>query len=505
MNNAPPIHVLLINPPITGKNPEELQMREPLGLAYLAGVLIENHHNVSILDFYALGGDEIRQEENRFRRGLSDKEIFQYLDKINPDIIGITCNFTIFSNDSFNVAKLCKAKYPDKIIVLGGAHASAMTDDDLRENEYIDIIVRGEGENILLDIVENYKKNKNFENIKGTLLKRGSKIIINSSRDLIADIDSIPMPKRELLDMDFYLRNSNIFGHVKKIPAAVIITSRGCPFNCIFCSVKNMFNRIWRSHSAARVIEEMKILRNIYGVREIFIYDDNFIIDRRRVMEICKNILAEKLDLIITLPSGMPVNLIDNDLLKTLMKAGLYRVNFPIESGSMKTLNFIGKDINLIRTKEIIKSANRLGLWTSGHFIIGFPYETADDIKKTVDYAESSGLDFVSYFIAQPYAGSNLCEIFRKENLLTNNKINQDSRATETKYNTKYFTAKELQCLRDKFASRYLICRILNYFNPFEFILYLYPKINSAGKLMYFWKLLNNVTFMKIMLNKRKF
>lgn len=497
--------ILLINPPISGPNPKELQMREPLGLAYLAAVLSNSNYEVLILDFYAMAKGKVIGDGDKFRKGLSDGEILQSMDRINPDIIGISCNFTIFSEDSYNVARLCKIRYNNKLVIIGGAHASILTADDLQKNKYIDIVVKGEGENTLLDIVKKYDKGENLNTIPGTLIKKEKKVIVNPPRDLIADLDSVPLPTRRYLDMKFYLSQSDIFGHVKKTPVAVMVTSRGCPFDCIFCMVKGIFNRRWRSFSASRVIEEIKSLIKDYGVKEIYIYDDNFIIDRKRVIEICNRISEEELDIIITLPSGMPVKLIDYELLKTLKKAGLYRVVFPIESGCEKTLKFVRKDINLNEAKKKIKMASRLGLWATGHFIIGFPYETKEDINQTINYAENSGLDFASFFVAQPFIGSDLYEVFKREGLLPGGKLDNNSRVVETKYNTKYLTAKELRFIRDKTASRYLKRRFLKYFNPREFLLYLYPKINSLDKIRYLWKLLTTNRFLKIVLNKQKF
>lgn len=496
--------VLLINPPVSGIKPEYLQMCEPLGLAYLSAVLSNHKHDVTVLDFYALGKGKIIKDGNIFRKGLNDEEMFEALDRVSPDIIGITCNFSMFFKDSYNVARLCKIKYKDRMIILGGSHAVTMTPADLERNKFIDIIVRGEGEEVLLEIVDKYGHGRDIQNINGTFIKQGERIITNPDRDLISDLDTIPLPAREYLDMDFYLNHSDVYGYHKKLPTAYVITSRGCPFNCIFCTVKGSYGRSWRAYSINRVLDEIRGLVKNYGVKEICFYDDNISVDKKRLVNICHKIIDEKMDISIRISSGMPVQSLDYELLKMLKKAGLYRIVFPIESGCEKTQKFIRKNVDLVKAKEKIRIANRLGLWTHGNFIIGFPYETKEDIKQTRDYAENSGLDYVSYLIAQPFRVSELHKIYQQEGLLNDNSIDPNSRFTETKYNTKYFTAERLQYIRDKLASRYIIKKFLNYLNPVVFFVSLYPKINNWEGIKYVFKLLRSKQFLRLVFNKQK-
>lgn len=493
--------ILLLNPPVSGLNTDALQMREPLGLAYLAATLKTYDYDVSILDFYSFGKGKITKIKNKFRKGAIDQEISEKLEEFNPDIIGITCNFTIYSEDALNTAKIAKEKHPNATVILGGAHASMISPHKLLENKYIDIIVRGEGEITLLEIAQRCAAKKPFDDVKGALIKKGDRIIINSPRELIGDVDSIPLPARELLDMEYYLNNSDIFGHAKRKPIAILMTSRGCPYNCIFCSVKSLWERTWRSFSATRALREIKILVYEYGVKEIFIYDDNFIIDKKRVIQICNLIIENKLNITLAVPSGLSVDLIDHELLKILKRAGLYRVVLPIETGYAKTMHFIGKPINLEEVKEKIEMCHKLGLWTSGNFLIGFPYETKEDIYKTIKFAENSTLDFVFYFVAQPYAGSDLYEIFKKEGLLPDNGLDITSSIMQTRYNSKFLTARQLQDIRDEATARYPKLKIKQYIShPRLFI----TKVMTLSSFIYFIKLLINKEFILRILGVKK-
>lgn len=496
--------ILLINPFISGNDPAQLEMREPLGLAYLASFLKSRNYDVSIADCFALGKGKITKNGPRFRRGLSDDEIVAILEGFNPDIVGITCNFTVYSQDAYHIAKLLKNKYKDVLVVLGGAHASTLTAEDLSGMEYIDVVVRGEGEVTLYEIAQRYEQGKDISTVEGTIVRRGKDIIVNQFREPISNLDALPLPSRELLDMKFYLENSDIYGHAKKRPVASIVTSRGCTFNCIFCSVKHARGRIWRGNSPSRVLEEIELLANVYGVREIFIYDDNFFIDLNRVFEICDLIGERKLDVAISISCGTFVKFINFKLLSKLKKAHVYRLSLPVETGNEKTLEFIRKPINLYDIKKKVKLCHRMGFWTAGNFIMGFPYETEQDILKTIHFAESCGFDFVMYFVAQPILGSDLYEIFKKEGLLPNGRIDLSNRPFDAGYNTRYLSAERIQYLRDKAASGYIRKRIIKYISPWEFIFYFLPKIKTTGGLKYFLKLLMNVTFIEFVFGKKK-
>lgn len=480
--------ILLIHSYVTSDSPHTV-LTEPLGLACLAAYL--SQHDVRILDLYASGFQEVKKVDSLFRRGLSDKEkIISIVADSNPDIIGITCNFTAYASDALEVAKIAKESRRDCLVVLGGAHASMEAENILREHDYVDVIVRGEGEVTFSELAGSVDEGVDFYNIDGlTYRDENGAVRSNPKRPLLADIDSLPVPDRSQLPMDVYRQtNSASMVFAKREPIATIVTSRGCPFDCVFCSTKVVWERKFRPRSAEKVVEEIEMLVDAYRVREIAIMDDQFIIDRARVHKICDLLIDRRLDVTLTVPSGTSIWLADEALLRKMRKAGFYRLCFPIETGNQNSLKFIRKPIDLAKAKETIRLANRIGIWTQGNFIIGFPYETREEIQSTIDYAFRSGLDYALFFIAKPYAGSEMFDIFKKEGLLT--EIARGSNIETANYDTKTMRASELQSIRDRASNKYLVVKALYYLNPINFYNYLLPKISSKEDLVYAAKIL---------------
>ncbi|MGB9631260.1 MAG: B12-binding domain-containing radical SAM protein, partial [Candidatus Methanodesulfokora sp.] len=225
---------------------------------------------------------------------------------------------------------------------------------------------------------------------------------------LIPNLDEIPIPAYDLLPMHLYRFESLRFG--------TIITSRGCPFNCIFCSSSLQFGKRWRAHSKERVIEELRILHQDYGVREVEFLDDTFTLDRRRAREISREIVREGLDISWTASSR--VNTFDLETGREMKRAGAHTIYFGIESGSQKILDLIGKGITVEQSISAVKSAKKAKLRALGSFIIGFPEETEDDIRRTIDFSKKVGVDLAQFTIATPYPGTKLWDIANKMNLL---------------------------------------------------------------------------------------
>ena len=274
------------------------------------------------------------------------------------------------------------------------------------------------------------------------------------------------------------------------------MTSRGCPFNCIFCSTKMMWKRQWRALSAERVIEDIEYMVKNFGVREIIIYDDQFIVDKKRVHRICDLIIEKKLNITLSLPAGTSAWLLDKALLRKMKKAGFYRLCFPIETGNENTIKFIRKNINLNEVLKKIRLANKLGFWTQGNFIIGFPYETREEIEETIRFAYNSGLDYVVFYIAKPYAGSEMYEIYKKEGLLT--KVGPCSDILVSDCDTKTMKASELNKIYSRAVKGYLPYKFVWYLKPYNFYNYLLPKFRTFQGISYSMKLFYLITTKKI-------
>jgi radical SAM superfamily enzyme YgiQ (UPF0313 family) len=270
--------------------------------------------------------------------------------------------------------------------------------------------------------------------------------------------------------------------YAKRRPIGFLISSRGCPYNCIFCSTTKIWKR-WRPRSPGRVVDEIELLVNEYGVREIAFQDDSFLVDPDRVREICAEVERRNIDIAWTVPPGLTVNRLNEDLLRAMKASGFYRACFPIESGDPEMLEWIRKPIDLDQVRESIDACNRLGIWTYGNFIIGFPEQTPESVERTAEFAVNCGLDMISVYVAQPYAGSDLYDIYKDMGAL-DDPTTAGSTVFNTKYDTKYFKAAELRTKRDEIYRRFMKRRLRRLLTPRGFTDVL-RKVNTPENLAY--------------------
>lgn len=486
------MNVVLIHPYITVREPN-IFLSEPLGLVCLASYIkriFKENVKVDILDLYASGANSPVIKDDFYVLGKNDERFIKAeLEKLNPDFIGITCNFTSYAMDSLEVASIAKKIFPNVPVVLGGAHATVEAENIIKNNTSIDYVVRGEGEITLEYLLRFLQSEISIDAIKGITFRNSENVTIsNPESDLIENLDILPIPDRSFIDMEFYKEsNKKCVWYIRKDPVATIMTSRGCPYNCIFCSTKVVWKRMWRPRSLEKVFEEIELLVSKYQIREIIINDDQFLTKRNRIDEFCKYFIKRKLDLNFSVDSGVSVWLVDKELLKMMKKAGFYSMRFPIETGNEKTLKFIRKPVDLLKTKELIKDANKLGFWTSANFIIGFPYETRQEIEETIRYAFSTTLDFASFLIAKPNAGSDLYDIFKKDGLLDKNVI-RASHFYRSDYDTTTMRKEELNAILDQVSRKWFIHKFIFFLNPMNLLNNLLPKLKSVDDWRYFFR-----------------
>ncbi|MEW6170179.1 MAG: radical SAM protein [Candidatus Omnitrophota bacterium] len=483
--------ILLINPPFTQYASEvEIQADEPLGLMYLAAYLKEKNINVEILDVF-MGLESIAAEDNFFRSGISDEEIKNKIIEYNPDIVGIASMFTMHSKGVHDVAKIIKSVSQDILVIVGGSHASSLPEVVL-EDDNIDIVVMGEGEETLVEIINKFKEKQDIFEIFGTAIRQNNKIKINKHREFIKDMDTLPYPARDLVDMSVYLNDKYRNLLAMATPRANVITSRGCPYYCPYCSIHSIWKHSWRAISAKKVVDEIEFLVKKYGIREIAFQDDNLTLDKKRMHQICDEILKRKLNIKWCTPNGVAIWTLDKELLRKMKRSGCYKLTFGIETGSLNTQRFIRKThIDLEKSKEIIRYCNKIGMWTHSAFIIGFPYETKEDIEETINYAISSDLDLAAFFIATPFPGTELYSLYRDEGLLDrglgdSKQIKWIGCQQRPMCNTKYFKREELEeYLRDA-HKRFYHSRIYKFMNPLRLL----RKFTGLSEIKYFLKLL---------------
>jgi len=390
--------VMLIFPPSKFVLKDKLGITSvPLGLAYLASFIEKDGHKVKIIDSNTLG--------------YRIKDIKEEIEKFNPHLVGVTAT-TSCIYDAYEVAKIIKEVDPGIKVVIGGPHVTFIAKETLKECPFIDVVVRGEGEETFRELVNFFESSSedtwSLEEVKGITFRKDNKIIETDSRSLIKNLDSIPFPAYHLLPMEKYSLEGKRF--------ATIITSRGCPFSCIFCSSSRLFGKTWRARSPENVIEEIKLLKNKYGVREIEFLDDTFTLNKKRAEKICELLIKEKLD--ISWSCSSRVDTIDESLIEKLKKAGCHTIYVGVESGSQKILNIIDKGITLPQIEKTINLIKKVNINSFGSFILGIPGETVKTIKKTINFAKKLNPSFVQFSICTPYPGTKLFEMAKEKGWL---------------------------------------------------------------------------------------
>ena len=490
--------ILLLSPYQTKTINKRTYPLEPTGLlslaTYVRDKLITKYPliKISILDTYFNGPEVCRKNREGYRSGLSDEEITKLLKKENPDIIGISNNYTAYLYDSLSLIKLAKKTCPTVLTIIGGAHAT-IDHKALIANKDIDIVVRGEGEETLREIIYNVYRNKPLKNVTGVTYKIGKRIICNPDRALISNLDEMPIPDRSFIDYSKYLeKTSKTFFCLAQKPVGIIFSARGCMYRCIFCSTHKVWADTWRSRSAKKILQEIYYLREKYGVREIAFEDDQFMGSKKRIIELCKLIIKHKLGMSFIVPPGLSPALLDKSTIDYLKKAGFYRICFSIDVGTKKSALYVRKPVNLDKVRDLIAYANHSGFWTYGFFVIGFPYEKIEDLMETKRYAYNLKLDFIRFYIAQPHMGSDLYDEYLKNGMISK-RVNKYHTMYASLFGTKYISAKKLYKLREDFENDYLQYHLRHHFTSIRYLVNEFiPKVFSVKKSLYFLRLLGS-------------
>lgn len=358
----------------------------PLGLGYLAAVSREKGYQVKIVDLEAAP--------------LSSHQLDNLIRDYKPNITGISCATPNYSN-AISIARI--AKKNSVFTVLGGVHASALPEKILEEETVFDVICVGEGEKTWLEICEHIQRQKSLEDILGIVYKKDGQIKRNKRRPYICQLDTIPLPARDLVNMTSYFPHSHNY---RKGKTASIITSRGCPASCTFCASYLTTGSIFRPHSPKYVINEIEHIIKKYGIRNFLIQDDTFTVDYDRTAKICNLILSKKLN--INWFCFARADTVDKALLRLMKKAGCYSIGYGVETAEENILKTLKKGLDLEQCRNAIKLTNKIGLKTQAFFIFGLPNETKESIKKTVDFALETSPALAFFNILVPYPGTYL-------------------------------------------------------------------------------------------------
>lgn len=371
----------------------------PLGLMYIAGYLKRYIPEVEteILD--------LRQKV------LSGTEITERVRRSAPDVVGISAVSMEAKSTHKLIARIKEANKDIKVII-GGPYATSLSYLAIKDSNVFCCII-GEGEETARELISNIKGCTSdsvadvLPNVKGIVWSKNGEELRNEPRDYIADLDSIPMPAYDQINLKDYFRS---FGTHSGLQArseyASIFTSRGCPYSCVYCH--DIFGKKIRYHSAQRVIDEIQMLHDKYGVREIHIEDDSFNLNRQRVKAIFNAIIERGLDLKIAFPNGIRADHVDEEMLDLFKRAGVYRLAYGVETGSIKVQSQIKKRLDLNTAKKSIDLTTGKGISTHGFFMLGFLGETKEDMLETVDFALKSRLNTASFSFVIPQIGTQL-------------------------------------------------------------------------------------------------
>ena len=455
-----------------------LSYGEPLGIGYLAAMVEKDgYHNVKVIDSPGLATCFPRIY-NSSRIGLPEDEIVDLILEGKNDIIGISLISSMYAKEIYNfIIKLKKMK-PATPIVIGGAHATLNWEDCINSAP-IDYIVLGEGEETIIELLNTIEGGYPLSQVRGIVYREKlTGFPVKTDLRNPAEIDNIPWPARHLLPMKNYFKNKPSHYYMRK-PIASIFTSRGCPFNCIFCTTTLFWKKQYRARNPIDVVNEMEHLVCHYGIREFHINDDCFLGDKKRAAAICDEIINRRLNIKYQIPPGINLNLLDEELLFKFEKSGLYAIRPQFESGNPKTLKYMRKNIDLEKSKKVISYANKLGMWTQTNILIGFPDETREDIEMTAHYIEHVGIDRVDYNIAIPYPSTDLRKDFLEKGLITSEGHLSDS------HDTLHIKATELEQIRARLQTRHQFIRFRQILNIKYFFSEFFPKINSIEKISF--------------------
>jgi len=362
----------------------------PLGLGYIARVLLDDGHEVQVLDINA--------------HRWSTDEVERRLRRADFEVVGITGMVTEFAPVRW-LSKLVKEINPSAQVILGGGLPTAFPRLVLEKTQ-VDIAVVGEGEVTIRELAESFVAGTPVSEVKGIWYREGDNLRTTQPRELIEDLDTVPLPARHLFPIERYIQNPVPYLRMfdRNVVSTNMVSSRGCPYRCVYC-----FHGLWgyrfRARSADNIVAEIKLLRDEYGINGIFFMDDTFVLDRKRLLAICDRLIEEDLGML-WVASGR-VNLMDRQMLEKMRAAGCRTILYGIESGSQQILDEMRKSVTVEQARQAVLDTWRAGILPIGYLMIGMFGETRQTVEETVRFCNETGL--VSGFsYATPFPGTEL-------------------------------------------------------------------------------------------------
>lgn len=373
--------VLLVKPGIALGD----HIQPPLGIAYLASRL-RDKNEVTVLDFGKMG-----------RR---DDLFTATLERVGPDVVGFQC-YSPEIGEVKRLSVLARAVLPKAVILAGGPHPTLCPEETMAKlSPETDYLLRGETEESFPLFIEKLEGRCAPENIPGLVWRENGALRVNELRP-IEDINALPLPSWDLINPQEYppAQHGAFFN---KFPIAPIVTTRGCPFACGFCTAPILSGKRMRKRGAESVMAEIELLYHKFGIREIHIVDDNFTLDKAHAVSILKKIIESKLPISLAFPNGVRIGTLDSELLDLMKQAGTYLISVGIESGSDKTLKRMNKQLDVAMIREKVALIKKKGIDLAAFFILGFPDETLEDMRETINFSLELPLLRANFFTFLP-------------------------------------------------------------------------------------------------------
>lgn len=411
------MHITLVQPFTDNIEP-------PLSLAFLAGPLKQAGHQVRLIDL------QIPDVQRTW------KTIF-YSEPV--DIVGITA-MTPQIKEAHSIAQWIKSRTPKTPVIVGGVHATLLPEQTLHEFQAFDIVVIGEGEETILELVSTLEHNKPIADVSSIGYRSDGDIRITPARPRIQHLDALPNP-HEHYDFDFYLENKS-FSFMSKCVSMIV--SRGCPYSCRFCATTDLWTNCYIHKSTDGVIKEIRYVLE-HGAKGIVFRDSTFNINRKWVEELCEKILKEKLRF--KWAMNARVNLVNYESTRLMKKAGLDTVYVGVESGSQKILDFYGKGITLEQTEKAFRVCRKLGINTGAYFMLGALPELREDMEMTYQFVKKLKPTFSLFFLFMPLPGSELYKYYLDQGYRFDY---NDMRCDKAVFSSAGLTPEELEATRAK-------------------------------------------------------
>lgn len=371
----------------------------PLGMLYIATVLRKEGIEVSMIDEAA--------------QGFSMKGTVDWVKKEDSDILGFS-TFSSSGRKAAIIAEKVKKQNPNIVIVFGNFLATFNAERILKKYPFVDVIVRGEGEYTSLELVKCLEKKGKLKEVLGITFRNKNRIITTPDRPLMKDIDSIPFPDRELLDVEYHNTTAGINVAPRKFSS--FVSSRGCVFRCRFCGCRRLARNLWRSRSVDNILEELHLLAS-QGYKQFLFVDDNFTLNPKRVIKICQRMRKEKVD-VEWFAEGR-VDQCSYDMLREMVKANCKMIYFGIENASQKVLDYYDKRTTPEQAEVAVKNARKAGIdviVTS--LILGAPNETRQEIQNTLEFAQKLQVDIPQFNILATFPGTDIWDELKMKGFL---------------------------------------------------------------------------------------